>query len=339
MGPSMHWKRSVFVSGWVGEWGSGWVMKIEVSPRRRLMRNRGGQCVVAGGKSEISSFPFSASPFPFSDPQALCKEAGRQPTWGRGGREEDGVRAQMVPWTPSTLSSHLNMAATALHSTCILSFLLQRFILPRYNHDVWCMEAMKQNKSQIPPTSSTVAASIRMLQFLVNKSVFSDSGSPFAKRSGWSSRIWRRNKSGIEEKTKAQAMACLSVVGRTASNETLQHSIQSSIVQNSNQKQVIYVYHRSCTDCSWKPFSGVLALALFQITSFNDIIVALISLKQLPLKMSVTPHLLENIRIVLKPKAYYQSSLLLYWNSTLPLKVFLWSEKRDMGMQYAHPPS
>ena len=72
-------------------------MKIEVSPRRRLMRNRGGQSVVAGGKSEISSFPFSASPFPFSDPQALCKEAGRQPTWGRGGREEDGVRAQMVP--------------------------------------------------------------------------------------------------------------------------------------------------------------------------------------------------------------------------------------------------
>ena len=117
MGPSMHWKRSVFVSGWVGEWGSGWVMKIEVSPRRRLMRNRGGQSVVAGGKSEISSFPFSASPFPFSDPQALCKEAGRQPTWGWGGCEEDGVRAQMVPWTPSTLSSHLNMAATALHST------------------------------------------------------------------------------------------------------------------------------------------------------------------------------------------------------------------------------
>ena len=37
---------------------------------------------------------------------------------------------------------------------------------------------MKQNKSQIPPTSATVAASIRMLQFLVNKSVFSDSGSP-----------------------------------------------------------------------------------------------------------------------------------------------------------------
>ena len=65
MGPSMHWKRSVFVSGWVGEWASGWVMKIEVSPRRRLMRNWGGQSVVAGGKSEISSFPFSASPFPF----------------------------------------------------------------------------------------------------------------------------------------------------------------------------------------------------------------------------------------------------------------------------------
>ena len=52
------------------------------------------------------------------------------------------------------------------------------------NYDVWCMEAMKQNKSQIPPTSATVAASIRMLQFLVNKSLFSDSGSPFAKRNG-----------------------------------------------------------------------------------------------------------------------------------------------------------